>query len=468
MPLESKISACQHHGGEKGCLVSLAARLLRKSIFRGNLKGALRRGPARAPFFLVLLALCFVLIPGLFPRIAGAGVPGENPGVLAAAYDSGTAAAVYAPIPVAGESLPGAVTRTVYRGAAGGAVRILFPVGEAVYLDVTPAAFPPGMEALAFTVTPVASGTTGVSFAVYIDTGGAALPAPVQLGLPAGETGVFLCRGERGWYRLPAQREESRLFAAVAGAGTYGVAAAAYLPAPPAGGFTGATLRLESAAGGEVWYTTDGSDPRVSATAVKYAGPVQVGADGALAVRAAVYRDGILSEAVDFARPGGGNGVVPAVTGAEAAPAPAKEGRRWPAAGAGFRVLQCAAAEIDPAAGGELELPGVARLYLPPGALPAARPVLVRLLSLEPPAELPGVGKPAGPVVWLRCRGLSGPFFNRPAELTFTGGTAGAGAVKVYALEGEASAAASLPVTEGEAGEVKVMVTHPGQFAVVR
>ncbi|MEW6448973.1 MAG: FN3 associated domain-containing protein, partial [Bacillota bacterium] len=242
-----------------------------------------------------------------------------------------------------------------------------------------------------------------------------------------------------------------------------------------AGGFTGATLRLESAAGGEVWYTTDGSDPRVSATAVKYAGPVQIGAfvtgTGAVppvTVRAAVYRDGIFSEAVDFTGPGGGSGVVPAVTGAEAAPAPAKESRRWPAAGAGFRVLQCAAAEIDPAAGGELELPGVARLYLPPGALPAARPVLVRLLALEPPVELPGAGQLAGPVIWLRCRGLTAPLFNRPVELTFTAGVANPGAVKVYALGGEASAAASLPVTTGEAGEVKVMVTHPGQFAVVR
>ncbi|MEW6447929.1 MAG: chitobiase/beta-hexosaminidase C-terminal domain-containing protein, partial [Bacillota bacterium] len=275
MPLGSKMSAYQRRGVEKGCLVSLAVRLLRKSVSRAKPKGALFCGPKRAPFFLVLLALCFVLIPGLFPRIAGAGMPGEDPGVLTAAYDSATAAAVYAPNPVAGEDLPGAVSRTVYRGAAGGAVRILFPVGEAVYLDVTPAAFPPETETLAFTITPVASGATGISFAVYLDTGGAALPAPVQLGLPAGETGVFLCRGERGWYRLPAQREESHLFAAVAGAGTYGVAAAAYLPAPPAGGFTGATLRLESAAGGEVWYTTDGSDPRVSATAVKYAGPVQ-------------------------------------------------------------------------------------------------------------------------------------------------------------------------------------------------
>jgi hypothetical protein len=460
------MSAYQRCGVEKGRLIFLSARLLRKSIFRGKPGRALLRGPARAPLFLTLLALTLVLGPGLCPRAAGA--PGENPGVSAGTYASAAAAAVYAPSPVAGESLPGAVTRAVYRDAAGGAVRLFFPVGETVYLDVTPAAFPPGMEALAFTVTPVASGTTGISFAVYLDTGGAALPAPVQLGLPAGEPGVFLCQGERGWYRLLAQREGNHLFAAVAGTGTYGVAAAAYLPAPPAGGFTGATLRLESAAGGEVCYTTDGSDPRVSATAERYAGPVQVGADGALTVRAAAYRDGFWSEAVDFARPGGGNGVVPAVTGAEAAPAPAKEGRRWPAAGAGFRVLQCAAAEIDPAAGGALELPGVARLYLPPGALPAARPVLVRLLALEPPVELPGAGQLAGPVVWLRCRGLSGPFFNRPAELTFTGGTADAGAVKVYALGGEASAAASLPVTTGEAGGVKVMVTRPGQFAVVQ
>lgn len=288
------------------------------------------RGPARAPLFLALLALCFVLTPGLFPRIAGAGAAGEDPGVLAAAYES-TAAAVYTDSPAGGGP---AVSRTVYRGAAGGAVRILFPVGEAVYLDVDPAAFPPETDALTFTITPVTSGTTGISFAVYLDTGGVALP--VRLGLPAGVTGVFLCRGERGWYRLPAQKEENHLFAAVTDAGTYGVAAAAYLPAPPAGGFTGATLRLEGAAGGEVWYTTDGSDPRGSTAAARYAGPVQVGADGALTVRAAAYRDGFWSEAVDFARPGGGNGVVPAVTGAEAAPAPAKEGRRWPAAGAGF------------------------------------------------------------------------------------------------------------------------------------
>jgi hypothetical protein len=401
-------------------------------------------------------------------------MPGEDPGVSAETYASAAAvasgpatAAVYAPNLVAGESLPGAVSRTVYRDAAGGAVRLFFPVGEAVYLDITPAAFPPETDALAFTVTPVASGTTGISFAVYIDTGGAALPVPVQLGLPAGESSVFLCRGERGWYHFPAQREERHLFAAVAGAGTYGVAAAAYLPAPPAGGFTGATLRLESAAGGEVWYTTDGSDPRVSATAVKYAGPVQVGADGALTVRAAAYRQGFWSEAVDFTTAGSGNSGAPGTAGT-VAPTPAKEGGDRPAAGAGFRVLQCAAAEIDPAAGGALELPGVARVVIPPGALPAAPPVLVRLLSLEPPVELPGAGQPAGPVVWLRCRGLSGPFFNRPAELTFTGGAAEPGAVKVYALGDKAGAAAPLPVTVSEAGEVKVMVTHPGQFAVVR
>ncbi|MEW6448975.1 MAG: FN3 associated domain-containing protein, partial [Bacillota bacterium] len=223
-----------------------------------------------------------------------------------------------------------------------------------------------------------------------------------------------------------------------------------------AGGFTGATLRLESAAGGEVWYTTDGSDPRVSATAVKYAGPVQVGADGALTVRAAAYRDGFWSEAVDFAVPP-----------AESPPSVLGKGAFWPPQSRAPAVLQCAAAEIDPAAGGELELPGVARLYLPPGALPAARPVLVRLLALEPPVELPGAGQLAGPVIWLRCRGLTAPLFNRPVELTFTAGVANPGAVKVYALGGEASAAASLPVTTGEAGEVKVMVTHPGQFLLV-
>ncbi|MEW6226604.1 MAG: hypothetical protein AB1700_00700 [Bacillota bacterium] len=46
--------------------------------------------------------------------------------------------------------------------------------------------------------------------------------------------------------------------------------------------------------------------------------------------------------------------------------------------------------------------------------------------------------------------------------MTFAGGAADAGAVKVYALGDEAGAAASLPVTSSKAGGVKVMVTHPG------
>ncbi len=197
-------------------------------------------------------------------------------------------------------------------------------------------------------------------------------------------------------------------------------------------------------------------------------------------VRAAVYRNGVFSDPAGFAVPPAGS-----------PPSPLGKGVPRSLQGRAPAVLQCAAAEVNPAAGGKLELPGVARVVIPPGALPAGRPVLVRLLALEPPPELPGAGQPVGPVVWLRCRGLSAPLFNQPVELTFTAGAAEPGAVKVYALEGEvrrpeplpAQAAGGTPVTAAgqwlafsgvpvparvTGSAIIVPINRPGWFVAVR
>lgn len=175
-------------------------------------------------------------------------------------------------------------------------------------------------------------------------------------------------------------------------------------------------------------------------------------------VRAAVYRNGVFSDPAGFAVPPAGS--PPSVLG-KGVPRPLQG--RTPA------VLQSAAAEVNPAAGGELELPGVARVVIPPGSLPAARPVLVRLLALKPPPELAD-REALTPVVWVRFRGLSKPELDKPAELfLYPGETSG---VRVYAMvpgAGEKLVLVDEPLPVRVTGNaLAVLIDRPSWFMAVR
>ncbi|MDI6710351.1 MAG: hypothetical protein QME76_06650 [Bacillota bacterium] len=90
---------------------------------------------------------------------------------------------------------------------------------------------------------------------------------------------------------------------------------------------------------------------------------------------------------------------------------------------------------IIPDQGGTIEIPGVARLYIPPNALPAERPVFARLVTLEPPPELVTNDDVLSPVVWVRFRGLSTPYLNEPVLLTIQPTGQSANLINVHLLE---------------------------------
>lgn len=82
------------------------------------------------------------------------------------------------------------------------------------------------------------------------------------------------------------------------------------------------------------------------------------------------------------------------------------------------RVLNQSEMEILPDEGGRIDLLGIASLDIPPDALLADRPVLVRVIALDLPPEVLQDRTALSPAVWVRFRGLSSPVFTLPLQLT--------------------------------------------------
>lgn len=123
---------------------------------------------------------------------------------------------------------------------------------------------------------------------------------------------------------------------------------------------------------------------------------------------------------------------------------------------------------IVPAEGGFLEIPGIAKLNIPPNALPAQGPVFTRLVTIKKPTGLVLDVETLSPVVWVRFRGLNTPQLNEPVLLSIQPNSQLEGEIIVRVMDSfpEAVNGTADPIVEN--GEVVIPLQSPGRVLLTK
>lgn len=348
-------------------------------------------------FLWFLLMVVFMCIIGFLP-VTVAHNEGLNESVINEVYQPATSQPIS--VTIEKQSLPTADSS--------------FPIeiaGRTCYLRGSPSLFPTDADRMTVEFWEYVTGDDRISWGMEmcIDNGnGNTVGPPLVLGLPVlpGEKAVTMMSSQ-GWGEVQGVLEGEYRFIPVSQSGIYAVIFSSNLPEAPVIKCHTDMVNVDNAAGGSVWYTVDGSDPRQSETAVLYDQPFHC--SGSI-IKAAVYQDGFWSEPVSETMP---------CASEEQASMPVnslndEDQQVW----RDVQPLAQTEMEILPSQGGRLDLSGIASLDIPPDALPADRSVLVRLIALDPPLEVAQDHTSLSPVVWVRFRGLSSPVLNQPLQLS--------------------------------------------------
>lgn len=281
------------------------------------------------------------------------------------------------------------------------------------YLRVPPSSFPSDVESMTLNFAEYTANDDKITWGVEIRLETVdKLTQPISLGMPVlAEENVVMTMNPRGWSVVQGELEGEFLYVPVVESGIFSVTTSSNLPTSPLITCKSDSIQIENLTDGEIWYTLDGSDPRLSETAVLYEQPFSCAAG---TVKAAQYKDGFWSEASSETIPNLAfqltqpSTIIPVTFVYEV------DQGNWQSA----RVLNQSEMEILPDEGGRIDLLGIASLDIPPDALLADRPVLVRVIALDLPPEVLQDRTALSPAVWVRFRGLSSPVFTLPLQLT--------------------------------------------------